>query len=303
MYSEKMESASEGRLGLQQTSNFSWKGRTFLQVYACLNKNNVSYDEDANPQLFLKTLPMKLYRREITSSHKPSFSNNRISQSIRLNIDTPSGTIPSSQQCTDTMTIDMIYNESKTAHPCNECDVSFREESQSSSKYLSSLSQQDNARRRVRSSGMVRPRYNNSGKPDSYDSAHQYMYSRNRTYQQNQYTNIRVPSTVDTSNKYSSNTVSYCEDPSHNFFEVYYKPNNAKYSSQGAVSSSSQLLRRKYDTITDVGNKMRTAFGNQTANALAYGTSYNGYTIKDKMGYPNTCTPIIKTTGSISTYC
>jgi hypothetical protein len=48
-----------------------------------------------------------------------------------------------------------------------------------------------------------------------------------------------------------------------------------------------------------VGGSMRTAFGPETANALAYGVPPNGYTIKDKMGYPNKCTPNIQNDGSV----
>ena len=49
----------------------------------------------------------------------------------------------------------------------------------------------------------------------------------------------------------------------------------------------------------DIGGKMRTAYGQHTANALAYGVPINGYTIKDKIGYPNTCTPIILSDGTM----
>lgn len=34
-----------------------------------------------------------------------------------------------------------------------------------------------------------------------------------------------------------------------------------------------------------------TAYGKHTANALAYGVSSSGYTVKDKIGYPAPKTP------------
>ena len=75
------------------------------------------------------------------------------------------------------------------------------------------------------------------------------------------------------------------------YVPIYYKPSNSQFGVQGAVSSGDLINRKKYDTITSVGASFRSAYGNQTANALAYGSSMYGYTIKDKIGYPNKKTP------------
>ena len=72
---------------------------------------------------------------------------------------------------------------------------------------------------------------------------------------------------------------------------IYYKPNNPQFGVQGAVSSSDRLARKKYDTITTVGSSFRSAFGAQTANALAYGSSMYGYTLKERTGYSMKKTP------------
>ena len=87
------------------------------------------------------------------------------------------------------------------------------------------------------------------------------------------------------------------------FVPLYYKPSNSKFASQGGVDAGARLARLKYDTITNSANSFRTAFGNQTANALAYGVPNPGPTnnLKDKLGYPNTCSPSINPrTGVIS---
>lgn len=80
---------------------------------------------------------------------------------------------------------------------------------------------------------------------------------------------------------------------------VYYKPNNPQFAQQGAVTSSSKIARKRYDTITNSASSYRTAFGLHVANALAYGVPANGYTIKDKLGYPNKSTPKVTTTGEM----
>lgn len=78
---------------------------------------------------------------------------------------------------------------------------------------------------------------------------------------------------------------------------VYYKPNNYQYAQQGAVSASSRITRLKYNTITTSASSYRNAFGPHVANALAYGVPANGYTVKDKLGYPLPKTPTFTSTG------
>jgi hypothetical protein len=73
---------------------------------------------------------------------------------------------------------------------------------------------------------------------------------------------------------------------------LYYKPNNPKFAQQGGVSCSSLVSRKKYDTITNNTEIYRSAYGLHVANAMAYGVPANGYTVKDKIGYPMTNTPV-----------
>ena len=73
--------------------------------------------------------------------------------------------------------------------------------------------------------------------------------------------------------------------------ELHYKPNNYQFATQGAVSSSDLVSRKRYNTITDSAVTFRNALGQSVTNALAYGVPANGYTIKDKIGYPLKKTP------------
>jgi len=74
---------------------------------------------------------------------------------------------------------------------------------------------------------------------------------------------------------------------------LHYKPNNYQFAQQGAVSSSDLIARRRYNTITDAASSYKSAYGLHVANALAYGVPANGYTVKDKIGYPNKKTPSV----------
>jgi hypothetical protein len=85
------------------------------------------------------------------------------------------------------------------------------------------------------------------------------------------------------------------------FAPIYYKPNNPQFAQQGAVTASSLIARKKYDSITNSTANYRNAYGLQVANALAYGVPENGYTIKDKIGYPNKKTPVVTSNGTYKT--
>jgi len=75
------------------------------------------------------------------------------------------------------------------------------------------------------------------------------------------------------------------------YVALYYKPNNYQFAQQGAVSAGDLITRKKYNSITNSTVAYRSAFGNAVANALAYGVPSNGYTYKDKLGYPLKKTP------------
>lgn len=304
MYS--MESSNEGRLGLQKIPYFEWKGKTFSQISSVIQKNN--FTTNGHTTTFLKARPIQHYRREIASV-EPNNTDPRLSRSVRLTMDAPGSTVVQTASTTCTginQTLDIGIEDTKTNQPCNSCDDSFADlrKDQKNSAYLQNLSAETNARRRVRSAGMNRPRYDPvlNNRPENYRSSSQYLHGRNKTFKQNQFNNMRVENPSNSSeNVYASNTIQYCgaDSSQTQYVPVYYKPNNSKFAVQGAVDSSSRLARLKYDTITDSGAKMRSAHGEHTANALAYHVSSNGYTIKDKKGYPNICTPVIKPDGTL----
>ena len=75
------------------------------------------------------------------------------------------------------------------------------------------------------------------------------------------------------------------------YVKLYYKPNNPQFAHQGAVSAGDLITRKKYNSITNSTVAYRSAFGASVANALAYGVPANGYTYKDKLGYPMKKTP------------
>jgi hypothetical protein len=81
---------------------------------------------------------------------------------------------------------------------------------------------------------------------------------------------------------------------------MHYKPSNSRFAVQGAVSSGDMIQRRKFETITNNGKTYTEAYGSQVGNAMSYGVLNQAYTIKDKIGFPLTKTPVIdKYTGEL----
>lgn len=71
--------------------------------------------------------------------------------------------------------------------------------------------------------------------------------------------------------------------------DIIVKPNNQQYFQQGSVSSSSRLLRLKYNTIKYSAKSFDTAYGSSASKAGQYSENGNGpYFVKSKI---NVCNP------------
>lgn len=433
------------RLNFKEPKPISWKGRTFTQISSAITKNgkiNTTTNNATFHRLAFNPIPLKIYRREIAASDK-KLCNERTSTSIdELNM--PGSTIiyPDPTSTNDyrgiKTTLDINFMNNKTEHPgiCSDTNACMEK----------------NARARVRSSGMIKRKFNAAKNNDCYyTSTNQYLASRNRTFQQNQYnfiqkgdSTLKPGDTLSVSNIYSPGGISHCKkyyiasdvsfsytwldslsydvtvprgyydvtdldslfkdtmlNNNHyfvdsfnnannfllnitynntynsielqtikydnsifgpslrytsplgvvtttwlagalpkfvinsntvfqaaigytagtypatnlvrnyaqssftpgikpNYVSLYYKPNNSQFAQQGGVSSSSLIARKRYNTITDNTSIFYKAYGKSVANALAYGVPENGYTLKDKIGYPLTKTPIFsKVTGAL----
>lgn len=296
------------RLNLDPIRYTSWKGKTFSQIASDIRVNTMTSStqyQDAKTKsvasnLLMKSLPLKIYRKEIASN--PSITPCS-RHSVKI-METPGGNIVNSKITTNvnTFVVDPNLTGDYTGSSCNEA---FLTSGANTNLVNRCLSAQNNALTRVRSSGMIRRKFNvNKNNDTYYTSAGQYLDSRNKTFVQNSYHMLRkgdttsIPGSAKSQqNVYASNTIAHCNtsnDTSSAYIPVYYKPSNMKFAEQGGVSSSTRLLRLKYDTITDAGYKLKNTFGMATANAFAYSTTDSSlYSLKTKTGYPNIKTPVI----------
>jgi hypothetical protein len=452
-------------------SIISWKGKTFNQITSAYRINKVDMDNEYNPDIFFNPGPVKTFRKEIASLENPA-CNYRVSAKID-EFDRPGGSIITSLENSNGLvnTLDFTLPNDLYMPTCLNDDT--MQCGSSSTNINNCLSQQMNARRRVRSSGMIRKIFSEDGiKTDNYcTNTNQYLNSRCKTYQQNQYNFLRQgsvgskPGDIQSGqNVYSSYSINQCPkykliydasfsyqwidgtvaavvipagsynvddlnnilkltmiSNNHYFIEnntmtsvfliditfnndtnrveilcraanstmysttnyskppaslfdpvmwngqndeitlvpivilpndgviatligfqygnypnaqinnsngvlsesnsmyqptnftedqlsissaipkivnsyrqIYYKPSNYQFATQGGVSSGARIHRIKYDTITKSASNFMNAFnsGTATMNALAYGVSDQPYTTKDKMGYPIKMTPV-----------
>ena len=282
------------RLNMNEKPYYSWKGLSFNKIILTSayqkNKNN-----NNSIQNLFKPHPLKIYRKEIGSTTIKSCGRSSISinelnrpngylvlSNTTLNTYTNTGTPQSLYMNTP----NNVYNTEN-----KQCNI----ENPSCNTSINTMSETVNSLKRVRSSGMVRK--NNSNHQQYYTSNKQYLNSRNLTYKQNQYnyvSNAALPPSININIDLTN-----CKHPN----PPTYKPNNKPFSQQGAVSSSTLVSRLKYETISHAANTLENNFGKNTANALSYNSSFVGYTLKDKIGFPLKNTPVIKSYSNEMTKC
>lgn len=439
---------------INESPIIEWKdsSNTFTQISAGLKYNNVGVIDYKDA--YFRALPLKIYRKEIATTAPTG--NTRTSGRI-FDFSRPGGTITTkSSDCLGVSNTQFITN--------NSIDNGCKNNTEKCSVFLSA---DENARRRVRSSGMIRKKYSNNNTPTYFTNTKQYLESRSLSYKSNSNFHVTsgdvtsIPGTTDAlQNIYAPNSGEKClkeqlyiggsfkyywiDDTSHNvviepgFYDVgdlnkilkdtmsakyhyytesptgrkvflislkynqndgkiqvdsfgvttdntsmyvnardpsnplydwttkvsatpihvqilfdntsssntelyskmgytdvsgsvpvarngasglvsealptttkfyprikqiYYKPSNHGFATQGAVSASDLINRRKYNTINTVAGTLRSAYGHHTANSLAYGVPSYGYTIKDKIGYPMKKTPTFTKESDIMKTC
>jgi hypothetical protein len=350
-------------LNQKQQPYVAWKGKTFNQVISSIQynrqhnvsnvsgkgylKQNILFRSDfitnenfifsAYPvqklaghlytdKLKKRPLPLKLYRREFASADVVN-CNPGISTKIDI-LDRPGGyCINPKTSNTNSIGLANTLDQEDMSIPNNSTEVPGTCSCFTTNGLC--LDPATNAKRRVRSAGMVRKnsnQYTSIGGHGAtankcicgafvnvplqdvmtpikqyYTSTQQYLISRTKGFDQNNFHSIKSgdasakPGTNQSLNNVygSNNNIPYCPNAQAKFSQVYYKPNNSKFAQEGGVSSSARITRLKYDTITSNAALLAGPFGPQTANALAYGGPESTYTIKDKIGYPNIRTPIV----------
>lgn len=133
----------------------------------------------------------------------------------------------------------------------------------------------------VGGSNHITRRANTNVKKNYHQSYSKYLKSRCKTYEQN--------STLGSKNKntpYSYTSTQCVPDKDDCKKQVIYKPNNTKFSQQGAVSSSTNILSKKHREITRNGATFLTAFGNHSVQKISGFDPRDPYAIAYVKGTP-----------------
>lgn len=174
------------RLNMNEIRYYSWKGKTFNQITSAFQKNKIVLPSTSGNVLF-NARPLPIYRRESRSKTAEVTGNERVSASIdQLNMPNGYNLTPSASNC-DFGFINILdakeVNETTNKYQNGSCVTTINP----------CMSQEYNAKRRLRSGGMIKK--NSAATGSSYDpyytSTKQLLISRNKTFEQNQYNYVR----------------------------------------------------------------------------------------------------------------
>lgn len=199
----------------------SWKGRTIYQIVSRLRR--VPNTNDSVPLYFLPNPVTRWYRREITTS-----ADTKTSCSSRLShrsMDMPGATLSTSSPgvvslangLVGTIDLHISNNRGEGGNACGDCNNNPENCRTSQTTTDNVCFRPDvNARRRCRSAGMIPRKFVNQDRA-YFTNNKQYLHSRNRTIEQNNYVYIRqgashvTPGTGSSkSNIYSASGLSHC---------------------------------------------------------------------------------------------
>lgn len=197
----------------------SWKAKTFSQVTTSIRFNDTAKQTQTSNRVFFKALPLKIHRREIANPAADNSQRCNVRTSVRIDeLCRPNGYIVYSNPLSD-------LNEAHvTTGLGNVLDLQITTDTtnlntSSCNTATNCINQAAYARRRVRSSGMIPSRkYNSAKNGDHYytDNA-QYLKSRNKLFEQNQYNYLRqgtptaqAGTTEAMQNVYSGNSLNHC---------------------------------------------------------------------------------------------
>jgi hypothetical protein len=251
-------------LNRNEQKMISWKDKTFYQITSTIQKNKKGV---STVRQTMSALPLPINRREIATDNACNFKNPRIGVSID-DINSPGGYLVRNVASNGNNGVIMpgkINNKGESG----TCLVNDAGSPGDYNKRIMCVA--NNARVRVRGSNMNKSNYvvNTEGKTSArfFNNTKEYLNNRTKSFEKNQ------------------NTLDSC---------VVFDPSNKHYQQQGAVSSSTHVLGRKVDTITQTANVFYKNNGYNLPNSISYGVNQNINNYKEKLGYPLPNTPFVK---------
>ena len=203
-------------LNHNERAEIHWKGRTINQITSTIQKNGMISGNATGDNIF-RALPLKLYRRELAANvtEQNANPNSRISSSIDV-FNQPGGSVVLSVNNANRDTFGQLntleYSAPGNLNETYGCNSKINGGAASSYNCA-----EQNARRRCRSSGIIKRVYDSARSENSYfTNTNQYLVSRSKTFSQNQYRHVRlndisiITNPLESKEIYSPNGISHC---------------------------------------------------------------------------------------------
>jgi len=288
-----------------------WKGESTYSITSSWSKPLLKPEDDSdNPFLgpAFKARPIKHWRKQLVPTKGSGHSRQR---SVP---DYPgSSTYLGNKNCQD---LDKSLSEKSsfivenvTYNPLTDKNKGSYEKGQNGSNICIAC----NPEKKPIKSGMTEKLINPSQpgeipKKKYCFSSREYLRSRCKTYDQ------RITCTKISKNNYSIPYNNASDGPQYRKATtcnnncksgkviIIKKPNNRQYSVQGAVDSSSRLMRLKLNTLNKAAHSLKTQYGSHAANAAKY--PYSGSSNYFISGLSNTkCQNALKRKNGVKTSC
>ena len=241
--------------------NFTWKGTSTNSIIPTNSRPYTNNDPNLKtlPRTSFKANPIKHWRKQLQPVYSTK-SSNKVSIS---QLNAPSTVIYTGKPTSDCEEYNMQLLKDNV-NLLNTCD---------GMKYVD-----NNSIKCIGGSNHIKRSGSTSINVNYYQTHSKYLQAKCRTHSQNstlgeKNTNGTYKSTTCKSNK--------CNKP------IIYKPSNSNFSTQGSVSSSAYLLRKKNNAITNNSASLKTAYGNSYVKGISYYPGTTGYEIKYIKGNDN----------------
>lgn len=249
--------------------NNLWKGPTSNSVIPTNSRPFHNHDPVFVhfPRTAYKANPIKQWRKQLNPHYKTR-SSNQVSIS-QMEAPNTASSIQNDIDCNDT-NIQLLKEYIKNEEPCVGIKVQ---------------SKGVNAQPRcVGGSANVRRSASTTLSKGYFQTQSQYLKAKCKTYHQNSILGKKTDN-----EKYHSAVCSSehtkCKKP------VVYKPSNSSFQTQGSVSSSSYILRKKNNAMTNNSASLKNAYGSTYVHKKPYYVNQTGYDIQFIKGSnePKTC--------------
>jgi len=238
--------------------NFTWKDKSTNSIVPSNSRPYTNDDQNLQslPRTTFKANPIKHWRKQLQPVYKT-----KSSKQVSIDqINAPSTIVHTgyiNSDCSD-------YNMQLLKENINllsKCDG------------IKHIDTDSNSIRCIGGTNHIKRSGSSSVKPNYYQTHDKYLKAKCKTHSQNS-----TLGEINENGSYSSTNCSSlnskCNKP------IIYKPSNSNFSTQGSVSASSYLLRKKNNAITNNSASLKTAYGNTYVKGVAYYPGKTGYEIK-----------------------